>query len=65
MREQVLRLDMPRALLVGERNLPYPDADTLAAGVKVLVVPGAGHAMMVDHPHGFARVLAEALGVAA
>lgn len=61
--QQLLALAMPRVFVVGERNLPYADAERLpAGGVPVMVVPGAGHGMMDDNPDGLARILAEALG---
>lgn len=63
MRERFLALSIPRAFIFGERSLPDPDADFLAGqGVKVLIVPEAGHAMMDDNPSGFARAIGEALG---
>jgi pimeloyl-ACP methyl ester carboxylesterase len=58
-------LSMPRTFLVGERNLPYPDADGLpAAGIEVVVVPGAGHNMSLENPAAFAAAVEAAAGEA-
>ncbi|GHA89645.1 alpha/beta fold hydrolase [Streptomyces termitum] len=55
-------LTLPRVFLVGEESLPDPAAEKAAAmGVPVLVVPAAGHNLMLDNPDGFARALATAL----
>ncbi|MGW4164670.1 alpha/beta fold hydrolase [Streptomyces sp. NPDC004788] len=55
-------LQRPRAFLVGEASLPDADAEKVAAeGIPVLVIPAAGHNLMIDNPDGFARALAEAL----
>ena len=71
-REQLAEIDCPRSFLVGSRTLeaegasagpqewPYT-ATLLSVGVRVFVVPDAGHGMMWDNPAGFARVLAQAL----
>lgn len=62
MRERFLNLDIPRAFIFGQRSLPDPDLAFLEQrGVRVFVVPDAGHAMMDDNPEGFARAVAEAL----
>ena len=58
MRENLIRLDLPRALVFGQLNLPDPDQDRLPRhGVDVLVIPRAGHAMMEDDPAAFARIV--------
>ena len=71
-RQCLLGLHMRRVLLVGAHTLeaeaasgspadwPYA-AGLAAAGVRVSVVPDAGHAMVWDNPAGFARVTAQAL----
>lgn len=63
MRQMLLSLSIPRTYIFGQHSLPDPDRELLAGqGVKVLVVPGAGHAMMSDNPAGFAETLAAAFG---
>ena len=62
MRERLLALHIPRTYIFGEKSLPNPDADRLATqGIQVLVVPNAGHLMMLDNPQGLAEVLKVAL----
>lgn len=62
MRERLLGMTIPRAFLFGERSLPDPDAQQLpAAGIRVLMVPGAGHPMMHENLEGFVTALAAAL----
>ncbi|TLN10039.1 alpha/beta hydrolase [bacterium] len=61
-REQLLSLPMPRTFIVGERSLPYPDAQTMAAaGLDVRMISNAGHSMMWENPSGLAQTLHEAL----
>jgi pimeloyl-ACP methyl ester carboxylesterase len=56
-RERLYRFTGPKAYVFGERSLPDPDRERLAAaGVTVLVVPGATHAMTVERPDDFARL---------
>lgn len=69
-RELLLSLDVPRAFIVGERTLEGERPQSGEAGdglegtgVRVLVVPGAGHPMMFQNPDGFASAIAEALEV--
>lgn len=71
MRARYNELPMPRAYVFGERSVPRdqasvlpdaPDPEELARhGIRVVVVPEAGHFMMFDNPAGFARALKEAL----
>lgn len=57
-RERLYRFPGPKAFVFGERSLPDPDESRLAAaGVTVLVVPGATHAMTVEAPGDFARLV--------
>jgi pimeloyl-ACP methyl ester carboxylesterase len=57
-RERLYRFAGPKAYVFGERSLPDPDQKRLAAaGVTVLVVPGATHAMAVERPDEFARLV--------
>jgi len=61
-RSMLLGLSEPRTLVVGERSLPYMDADGLSeAGIRVEIVAGAGHSMAWDNPAGLARAIAIAL----
>lgn len=65
-RESLYRFSGPKAYVFGERSLPDPDRERLAQhGVEVLVVPGAGHAMLVEAPEAFARVVGRFLRRAA
>jgi len=58
MRQNLIRLDRPRAFVFGQQNLPDPDETRLAEkGVDVLIIPGAGHSMMEDNPDGFAGIV--------
>jgi pimeloyl-ACP methyl ester carboxylesterase len=71
MRARYNELPMPRAYIYGERSVPrdrasvMPDApdpkELEEHGIRVLVVPCAGHFMMFDNPAGFALALKEAL----
>lgn len=65
-RDQMRSLSMPRAFLAGERSPISPEnppfEDLAAAGVRRIVVPGAGHPMMFQNPDGFARAIKDALG---
>jgi pimeloyl-ACP methyl ester carboxylesterase len=59
-RERLYRFRGPKAFVFGERSLPDPDVERLAAsGVTVLVVPGATHAMTVEAPADFARLVGD------
>ena len=61
-REQLHALPMPRVVICGEASLPNADTERLPrAGVKVGVVPAAGHAMAWQNPSGLALVLQRAL----
>jgi pimeloyl-ACP methyl ester carboxylesterase len=63
-RELFFGMTIPRAFIFGELSLPDPEPDRLrAAGIEVLVVPGAGHGMMDDNPEGFGAALAQAFGL--
>lgn len=59
-------LSVPRTFLVGERSLPYTDAGGLpAAGVEVVVIPGAGHNMSFENPSAFAAAVEAAAAATA
>jgi pimeloyl-ACP methyl ester carboxylesterase len=71
-RDDYLALAIPRTFVIGEKNLasgPTPDAPEPsaleAAGVRVIIIPGAGHAMMLDNPPAFAEAVAEAFPLGA
>ena len=64
MRSMLVAATMPRTFIRGDRGEPLRDADGLrAAGVDVVTIAEAGHAMMFDAPDAFRTALAEALGV--
>ena len=57
-RESLYRFPGPRAFVFGARSLPDADQEVLPQhGVEVLVVPDAGHAMTVEAPAAFARLV--------
>ncbi len=60
-REQLLALPMPRTVIFGQLSLPDDDFDQLPqAGIRVAVVPDAGHSMAWENPSGLARSIARA-----
>jgi pimeloyl-ACP methyl ester carboxylesterase len=66
MRERLYAFRIPRAYLFGERGLPDPDTERLSShGIQIMVVPEAGHDMVVDNPAGLAERVAQALQVPA
>ncbi|MFJ2821982.1 alpha/beta fold hydrolase [Streptomyces toxytricini] len=61
MREMLQAARMPRTYLQGELSGDVAGADELrAAGVDVVIIPGAGHNVMFDTPDAFARTVAAA-----
>ena len=63
MREMFVSMSIPRTFIHGDRGEPLLDADGLrAAGVRVVMIPDAGHMMMFDNPPAFLAVLEGALG---
>ena len=57
-RDMLYHLTMPRAFVFGEDSLPDQDSEILPAhGIKVAVVPRAGHLMVLENPDGFAEVI--------
>ena len=57
-RQQLYDLNKPKAFLFGARSLPSEDVAVLPAhGVRVEIIPDAGHSMALDNP----RVLAETI----
>lgn len=62
MRERLLKMDIPRTYIFGEKSLPDSKWDILARnGIRVLVIPNAGHGMAWDNPNGVAEALNVAL----
>lgn len=62
MRARLLQMDIPRTYIFGERSLLDSKWDRLARqGIRVLVVPCAGHYMAWDNPSGVAEALNIAL----
>ena len=61
-RELLLGLALPRTVIFGSLSLPDDDHASLPAqGVRVDVVPDAGHSMAVENPDGLAQAIARAL----
>lgn len=61
-RALLLTLKIPRCYIGGEHTKPEAGlADLERAGVKLAVIPGAGHDMQGDNPDAFARAIAAAL----
>jgi len=73
MRMRFYELPIPRVFIYGERSVPKDEASAtpdapdpnqlMKHGIRVLVVPGAGHSMMFDNPTGLVQVLKDALAV--
>lgn len=61
-RSRFLKHPARKAFIFGEQSLPDPDAEALSScGIRILVVPNAGHAMGLDNPSGLALAIAEFL----
>lgn len=55
-------LAVPRTLIIGERSLPYADAQGLPeAGIEIAIVPQAGHSIPWENPAGLAAAIAGGL----
>lgn len=66
MRERLYAMRMPRAFLIGEKDLPDPLTDELPShGVQVFVIANARHDMMFDNPSGVVDAIGQALAVMA
>jgi pimeloyl-ACP methyl ester carboxylesterase len=51
-----------KSYIFGERSLPNPDTEVLAAnGIRTDVVPNAGHSMGLENPEGLAAAIGKAL----
>ena len=58
-RELLYQLPMPCGFIFGENSLPDTDTAILPThGIRIAVVPRAGHAMMLENPSGFAEAVA-------
>lgn len=58
-RQMLAKLPMPRTVIFGAHSLPDPDTRALLKiGVRVRVVPRAGHNMALENPAGLARAIA-------
>jgi len=58
-RQQLYDLDKPKAFLFGARSLPSEDVDELPShGVRVEIIPDAGHSMALDNPKALAETVA-------
>ena len=54
LRDVLTALPVPRTLITGDATDPDPDG-LRAAGVRVEVIPGAGHNVMLDAPEAFIK----------
>jgi len=62
MRERLLGLPIPRALIRGENSGPNPrQAELEAAGIRLYWVPRAGHGMMWENPEDFVAAVKAAV----
>ena len=58
-RQQLYGLDKPKAYLFGAWSLPSEDVDELPAhGVRVEIIPDAGHSMALDNPKALSETIA-------
>jgi len=68
--DRLIRMSIPRTFLFGSRSLEEYEGDRElytrleAHGIRVDVVPDAGHGMMVDNPNGFAKAINKAMRLA-
>lgn len=68
--DQLIRLSIPRTYIFGGRSLEEYEEDRElytrleAHGIRVDVVPDAGHGMMLDNPTGFALAVERAMSLA-
>jgi pimeloyl-ACP methyl ester carboxylesterase len=61
MRELFVTLPIPRTFIRGEHGEDLVDPAGLeAAGVRIVMIPGAGHVMMADNPSAFVAALLDA-----
>lgn len=61
-REQLLRLNIPRTVIFGEKSLPDPDVDRLSeSGINIKIIKNAGHSMAWENPEGLACAISETI----
>jgi 2-succinyl-6-hydroxy-2,4-cyclohexadiene-1-carboxylate synthase len=65
MHDHLHRLRIPTLLVVGALDAPYCDLglemSRMIAGARLVIVPGAGHAVHLEQPEGFRRFVLEFL----
>ncbi len=61
-RQQLYDLKMPRTFIFGALSLPSADEAALREhGIRVEIIPNAGHSMALENPKGLAEVIATIL----
>ncbi|MBF0935108.1 MAG: alpha/beta hydrolase, partial [Abiotrophia defectiva] len=61
-RQLLYQFDFPKYFIFGEQTLPDPDFEKLQEqGVKIEVVPKAGHSMAWENPEGLAQAIRKCL----
>lgn len=61
-RETLYALPCPKTFVFGENTLPDPDeAELPKHGVRVEIVPNAGHGMALENPEGLAKTVERAI----
>ena len=61
--ERFTRLTIPVWLIFGALSLPDPDVDAMRQkGIRVKIIPDAGHSMSWENPSALAKTLAECMG---
>jgi pimeloyl-ACP methyl ester carboxylesterase len=61
-RQQLYALPMPRAFFFGAQSLPDEDEQVLREhGIRVEIIPDAGHSMALDNPAALAETIARVL----
>jgi pimeloyl-ACP methyl ester carboxylesterase len=61
-RQQLYSLPMPRAFFFGAESLPDEDEQILREhGIRVEIIPDAGHSMALDNPSALAEAIARVL----
>ena len=61
-RQLLYQFDFPKYFIFGQQTLPDPDFEKLQErGVKIEVVPNAGHSMAWENPEGLAQAIRNCL----